>query len=222
MILFRPKQILFHRAQKPLRGEPGDPLTWQEALTRGMGLEIDLRDRDGAIILEHDLPRHGAPATTLEEVLQMAATLENPPPLALNIKADGLAPKITALLDEYLITNYFCFDMSIPDSLQYHQRSLCCYDRVSEHEPALSSLALANRSGVWLDAFSSTWYDRALLRKLAEHHSAIALVSAELHSRHMEETLDFLDSLPAELIDQMMVCTDRPGRFLAPSPPSKP
>ena len=55
-------------------------------------------------------------------------------PLALNIKADGLQIPLKQLIKKYEITNYFVFDMSIPDALVYIDLNFNVFTRQSEYE----------------------------------------------------------------------------------------
>jgi hypothetical protein len=71
--------------------------------------------------------------------------------MAINVKADGLHESVQESLTRYQIppAQYFLFDMAPPDALGYISRSMPCFTRQSEIEPAPAFIDQA--SGVWLD-----------------------------------------------------------------------
>ncbi|MDN2816508.1 hypothetical protein PAJ50_08790, partial [Campylobacter jejuni] len=79
-------------------------------------------------------------------------------PLAVNIKADGRQIPLKKLIQKYKITNYFVFDMSVPDALLYIDLNFNVFTRQSEYEkePSFSDKAC----GIWMDEFYSHWIDK--------------------------------------------------------------
>ena len=67
---------------------------------------------------------------TFEELLQIMDGRNLP--LALNIKADGMANEILRLLKQYNHTNYFTFDMSIPDMVVQLKTELTVFTGLSD------------------------------------------------------------------------------------------
>ena len=99
--------------------------------------------------------------------------------LALNIKADGLGCEIQKLIDLYQITNYFIFDMSVPDLISNKDLSLNQFCRSSEFEDAKKLLIYSQ--GVWVDKFNGLSYRIENIKQIIEPFPSAAIVSPELH-----------------------------------------
>ncbi|MDA0991940.1 MAG: hypothetical protein O3A51_14465, partial [Verrucomicrobia bacterium] len=78
------------------------------ALQEGFGIETDVRDYRGELVIAHDIATAGAPA--FADFLSLKS-LESQT-LALNIKADGLGPSLKQQLQKHHVANAYCFDMS--------------------------------------------------------------------------------------------------------------
>ena len=91
---------------------------------------------------------------TFEELLQLSDGRNLP--LALNIKADGQAEEIKRLLNKYNYTNYFTFDMSIPDMVVELETGLKVFTGISDIVP--NPIMFEKAKGVWLDSFNSDWF----------------------------------------------------------------
>ena len=61
---------------------------------------------------------------SLDEFLDFYNSFDSNLPLALNIKSDGLTMYIKKSLEKYQIKNYFLFDMSVPDLMEYQKIKL--------------------------------------------------------------------------------------------------
>jgi hypothetical protein len=132
--------------------------------------------------------------------------------LALNIKSDGLAPHLASLLEAHAITNYFAFDMSVPDMLHYARAGLRFYTRHSEYEPQPALYEPA--AGVWLDAFDRTWFTRETIAGHLRAGKDVCVVSPELHGREVEAVWQMLEGLSGErsfgiASPRLLLCTDR-------------
>ena len=79
----------------------------------GFGLETDIRDYKGELVISHDIPEGGC--LPFQRLLEIHRDLNSTLLLALNIKSDGLHGAIGELLKKYNVTNCFVFDMSVPD-----------------------------------------------------------------------------------------------------------
>lgn len=205
--------ILAHRGLWQEPGERNSLPALTKALAAGFGLETDIRDSVGELVLSHDPPgRDPMPLTALLEVYNsypMAGIL------ALNIKADGLHAALAEALRRHGVDEdrYFVFDMAVPDALGYLKLGMPCFTRQSEVEPVP---AFADRaSGIWLDCLERDWITsrEVVSRCLAGHR--IALVSPELHGRAYQgawqEWRDAYRRLRRNGAgDRMMVCTDLP------------
>ena len=179
---------------------------FERAWSGGHGIETDLRDLDGEIVVSHDPPKRGA--HTMEQFFAAYAARGMGTPLALNIKADGLQSAIEKSVARHHVRNFFLFDMSVPDSLHYLRAGLPVFVRLSEYEPETALLGRA--PGVWLDAFESEWWTLDTVRSLQSRGKAVAIVSPELHKRPHEALWRALKGLDQTSQDALMLCTDFP------------
>ena len=197
-------EILSHRGYWQCPEEKNQEVAFSRSFDLGFGCETDLRDYGGEIVISHDMATGGE--LTFEKLLQIMDGRNLP--LALNIKADGLAESILVLLDKYNHTNYFNFDMSIPEMVKQTDLGIRVYAPISDiiKEPFL----LEKSSGVWLDSFYSVWYDNELIEKLIGSGLDVCIVSSELHGRSYEKQWDDLKNNKFAGSSRLMLCTDRP------------
>lgn len=175
----------------------------------GFGIETDIRDYNGVAVISHDPPRKGSLA--LEEFFDLYKKMGNDVCLALNVKSDGLDEFIHCSLSQRQITNYFCFDMSVPDSLKYFSRSMKVYTRRSEYE-AGSSLDM-QAQGLWLDAFIEPYVPINNIIQCANEQKNYCLVSPELHSKPYEQAWSFWKKTVKESSSvKAAICTDFPDK----------
>jgi glycerophosphoryl diester phosphodiesterase len=195
--------IISHRGLWTLPSEKNSPRAFAHSFESGFGLETDVRDLAGALVISHDPP--SAAALTLDDFLSIPGQAGLP--LALNIKADGLAADLVAALRARdRLDDAFVFDMSVPDMRHYLDAEIAVYTRLSEAErtPAWFDRC----EGVWLDAFESTWFDVTTVEDLLAADKRVCVVSPELHGRAHEETWRILTAIsPSE---NLMLCTDLP------------
>jgi glycerophosphoryl diester phosphodiesterase len=199
-------KLLAHRGHWLERQEMNSFHAFERAWSNSYGIETDLRDLNGAVVISHDPPEHGVRA--LDEFLAAYAARGKATTLALNIKADGLTGRIAKAIERYRVKNYFLFDMSVPDSLHYLRAGLPVFVRLSEYETETSLLDRA--AGVWLDAFESEWWTLDALRSLQARGKSVAIVSPELHKRPHDALWRTLKALERETRDSVMLCTDFP------------
>ncbi|GAA4679995.1 PI-PLC domain-containing protein [Frondihabitans cladoniiphilus] len=195
-------RILSHRGHWLDASEKNTLAAFERSFAGGFGTETDLRDLAGTVVISHDMPT--GPEMTASDFLGLdrASSL----PLALNIKADGQADVVRRLIDAAGADQAFVFDMAVPDMLAYFAAGVPVYTRMSEveREPAW----LERSTGVWLDAFEGTWYDRELVERLLVDGTHVCVVSPELHGRDHLATWEIL----APLVDapNLSICTDLP------------
>jgi len=195
-------ELLAHRGWWDRPEDRNTPQALNRAFAAGLGVETDVRDCDGEIVVSHDPPRAGK-CQTLRSMLDMYAKAGNPGTLALNVKADGLQAPVRSVLQEFRIPRYFVFDMSIPDTLQWLKAEVPVFARQSEFE---SDVQLYDRApGVWLDAFQSDWYQADLIATHRAAKKKVAVVSPELHGRPHQNIWNLLSTLPG---DGILLCTD--------------
>jgi glycerophosphoryl diester phosphodiesterase len=208
-------QILAHRGWWLQPGEKNSRAAFEQALAAGYGIETDVRDCDGELVISHDMPRQASaePPMTLAQFLDLYASYPSRPMLALNVKADGLHEPMQAALAARAITSYFVFDMSVPDTLGWLRRGMPVFTRHSEFETGSSLDARAQ--GFWLDAFETPYVRGVDIVAAIKAGKRAAVVSPELHGKpHLEawaEWRDALVSLTAGERSHVLLCTDFPG-----------
>jgi len=202
-------QILAHRGEWTQASEQNSLNAIARAFQNNFGVETDIRDSNGVVVISHDCPT-ASNLMTLDDLLEVYKTYNMNLPLALNVKADGLQDKCKDALRRHNIdlTNIFFFDMSIPDGLVYLKEKLPCFTRYSDEE--LHPSFLERACGIWADGFQSDCTDQDVFRKFIERGIPVCLVSPELHKRNHKDVWQkwrfaFKDNKKA-----FMICTDFP------------
>jgi len=194
-------KILSHRGYWKTIEEKNSLIAFRRSFDLGFGTETDVRDMAGELVISHDMPI-GAPMP-LGTFLDL---IDDPGmPLAMNIKADGLAVELGRHFAGRGL-DWFVFDMSVPDLRMHLNAGNPVFVRMSEVErdPAWFDEA----QGVWLDAFAGEWYDEALGRSLLDSGKRVCIVSPELHRREHQALWDMLAPLSGH--EGLMLCTDFP------------
>lgn len=199
-------QISAHRGHWLDAADKNSMAAFERALQGGFGIETDLRDAGGAVVIAHDLPRGGE--ATLDDFLALCARYPQARPLALNIKADGQQALVQQALQRHGIAGAFVFDMAVPDALGYLRAGLCTYTRASEYETVPSFLAQAD--GVWLDGFHGVWWGRAELDGWLAQGKQVSIVSPELHGRPHLALWQQLRDWGVQHDARVSLCTDYP------------
>ncbi len=177
------------------------------AFNNGFGVETDIRDCNGALVISHD-----PPTTTVSGESSFLRDIGSgvfSEPLALNIKADGLHRLVKVATAALPRDRFFVFDMSIPDTLSYLKSGIPVYLRHSEYEIP-SPLLLSSASGIWLDCFTGIWFDSELIKSYGRCGLPVAIVSPELHGRDRYELWERLKSWGFSKDSGVMICTDHP------------
>jgi glycerophosphoryl diester phosphodiesterase len=199
--------ILAHRGFWLERHEQNTLTAFERAFEKGFGIETDLRDHNGNIVISHDLPIHTP--INLENLLELHSKYDNKVLLALNIKADGLQKLTQAALSIHQTSRFFFFDMAVPDAVLYLRLGLPCFTRQSEYEAAPSFYP--ESKGIWIDEFNHHWVTNSLLLDHIQQCKQICLVSPELHGRPYEtEWLQYREISRMLPHEAMMICTDHP------------
>lgn len=194
-------KILSHRGYWKEASEKNTPAAFLRSFGLGYGTETDVRDLNGEMVISHDLPV--GDVLSAKAVLRMAGT--RPLPLAINIKADGLAVPLAELFKDSP-HEWFVFDMSIPDMRQHLNAGNPVYARMSEVEQAPAWLGEVK--GIWLDAFKDIWYSGGVIQDLLRRGLTVCVVSPELHKRNHAPVWQMLHALRDE--PNLMLCTDIP------------
>lgn len=191
--------IIAHRGYWKTEEEKNTRIAFERAFNCGFGVETDLRDIKGNIVISHNMPV--GDEMTFEELLQLVA--DRNLPLALNIKADGQAEEIKRLLEKYHHTNYFTFDMSIPEMVVQHKVGLNVFTGLSDIVP--TPVLFEQAQGVWLDCFNSDWFGEDEIQNLLNQRKKVCIVSPDLHKREYKHIWEKYKN-----ISGIMVCTDYP------------
>jgi len=198
-------EIIAHRGMWLHPEEKNTLPAFKRALEHGFGIETDFRDRNGELVISHDLPTKTS--LKAEIFFDLCSQYENTSPHAINIKADGLQALLATYLGNWHFGRYFIFDMSIPDLLGYLRVGLNTFSRISEYEAHQDFGGKTN--GIWLDAFDNEWYSPEALQKLLLLKKSIAIVSPELHGRSHNSLWAMIKSIN-RLDSSFMLCTDLP------------
>jgi len=193
--------IMSHRGLWKQASEKNTDIAFKRSISLGFGTEMDVRDACGQLLISHDQPSGNEMTLDVLFSLPWGAL-----PLAINVKADGLAQAISDCAHRNGILNWFVFDMSIPDMRAYLRAGCPVYCRMSEVER--SPPWREECSGVWLDSFGPEWYGQRELESILGTGQPVCIVSSELHGRAHQKLWRMLK--PLAHMSQLMLCTDLP------------
>ena len=203
-------QIISHRGFWTNDEEKNTLEAFQKSFSNGFGIETDIRDLDGRIVISHDVPHSNSEPVFLKDLLSMAETFmeNNKLTIALNIKSDGLVSLLNHEIENSNVKglDIFVFDMSVPDMRDYFRDNYKVFSRVSEVE--LDPSWYQSCSGIWLDSFETNWFNSALIEKYISDEKKVCIVSSELHGREYTDLWDIIYPLRGE--ENIMLCTDLP------------
>lgn len=199
-------EVLAHRGWWDSPAERNSRHAFERAFAAGYGVETDVRDRNGVLVIAHDPPTDSS--MTVDAFLDLYKQFPDRPTLALNIKSDGLADLLSAILAEKGVPSYFVFDMSIPDTLGCLRAGLTTFLRRSEHESCDSLMPKA--AGIWLDDFGGDYITSDVIRDSHTAAKRVAIVSPELHGHPHEASWRAWRDVICEL-EGIILCTDFPA-----------
>ncbi len=202
-----PLIILSHRGFWQSSEEKNSITAFERSFQQGFGLETDLRDQAGKLVISHDPA--SSESLPVDDFFKLYNEINPTLPLALNIKADGLQKELTKTLKQYKVSNYFVFDMSVPDALIYTRGDFNVFTRQSEYEqhPSLYQ----ESEGIWLDEFIDHWIEIETIEKHLKQNKKVCIVSPELHGREYQKEWDHYRIAEKQLgQDSFMLCTDLP------------
>ncbi len=146
-------KIISHRGYWKDASERIMEVAFRRSFDLGFGTETDVRDYGGKLVISHDMPT--GKEMTLEAFLDILDG--RPLPLALDIKANGLAKELRATLEKYKVADYFTINMAVVELDVQLKNGLNAFTRISEHEP--KPPFYAKSAGVLLDMLERSWYD---------------------------------------------------------------
>lgn len=206
-------RILAHRGLWREKSDQNSLEAIKRAVHLGFGIETDVRDFSGTLVLSHDIPTGGE--LTFSDFADFIRSHGLPLPFALNVKSDGLAEALSIAMDyeHKAFSNAFYFDMSVPQVLQYRKHGLPIALRNSEYE-SVDGLAKIfpdqTKKWVWLDSFEGEWWLET--STLGDTRYAHVVVSPELHGRPHAEAWAAVRAAIRSGLD-VYICTDFPIEF---------
>ena len=182
-----------------------------DALVKAMdcrfGFESDVRDCQGKLVLSHDMASLSAPL--LDELLLRINKYNNGYCFAINVKADGLQKSLKKYIETYQLRNYFLFDMSVPQMVEYSNMGLRFFSRQSEYEK--NPIMYDKAAGIWLDCFVDTsWINEELIKKHIAADKEVCIVSSDLHGRTDYKEFWRLIQRMNINFSKILLCTDHP------------
>ena len=192
-------KIIAHRGYWLKEEEKNTEIAFKRAFDNGFGIETDLRDNQGKVVISHNMPCGNE--LSFEELLKILDGRNLT--LALNIKADGLADEIKRLLEKYNHENYFTFDMSIPEMVYQHKLGLKIF--TGKSDIIKNPIMLDEAQGIWLDCFNSDWFGEIDIIDILKQNKQVCIVSSDLHKRAHKNIWERYKN-----IKEIMICTDYP------------
>lgn len=200
-------KLLAHRGMWNERISKNSPDALHRALENGYGVESDLRDYGGQLVISHNIA--DKQCQEAKNIFAWLQEFQDAYCFAINIKADGLLPLLMPILQEYGITNYFTFDMSVPQMLEYREAGARYFTRQSEIEP--NPVLYEDATGVWVDGFfGDEWITGELVQGHLDRGKQVCLVSPELHGRKPQDFWKRVQTWHLDL-SQVFLCTDLPS-----------
>ncbi len=202
--------ILAHRGFFIQDNEQNTLTAFKRALDKGFGIETDLREQNGHIIISHDPVGYSQSPLLFSSLIKLLRQTTHPFKVALNIKTDGIYNLIKNELysSKLNLNNFFAFDMSIPETVKYVKARFPFYSRVSEYEVDPQFLDAAN--GIWIDNFTGSYEQITCAIKYLEIGYNVTIVSPELHRR---DNLNLWYQIKKSGLSQhpnFQLCTDYP------------
>jgi hypothetical protein len=175
----------------------------QGALKAGFGVETDVRDFDGKLVLSHDPAKRYS--LSLDDFLDAAEDINSSAVLALNVKADGLHQLLLESLSKHDLPNAFFFDMSFPTqyvfSKTFKPRNIATRQSEFEREPVL----YASCGWIWIDCLTREWITKGEIKRHLKNGKKLCFVSPELHKRDQKPFWRFLREIDGP---NLFLCTD--------------
>lgn len=180
-------KIISHRGYCLSDIKPNSFEAFKMALNSNFGIEVDIRDSLEELKVSHDPATHDS--LSLDTLLSFYRDIQSNLCISFNIKADGLQPLLLQKLSEYSISNYFTFDMSVPNTVQDCNAGLKFFLRQSEFETILlnkPNSLYKKCAGIYIDQFSFSSdvleYNLNSITTHINNDKKICWVSPELHS----------------------------------------
>lgn len=197
-------KIVSHRGMWRGHCEKNTLVALESSFKSGFGVETDIRDFKGELVVSHDIATVSSPK--LSKVVEMWKGYGCI--LALNIKSDGLSSRLEEMLAGTDSSRVFVFDMSTPEMRSYIKSTIPVYGRRSEVEK--NTPWYDQWKGVWLDCFDTIWYDDFIIKENIAAGKNVCVVSRELHGFNPDEQWNFLYKI--RNMEGLSICTDYPEK----------
>jgi hypothetical protein len=175
------------------------------------GIEVDIRSEGDKLIIHHDPFVKG-------ELFEEWLSHYQHGTLILNVKEDGLEPRLLALMKAHKIQDFFFLDQPFPTLIKCCRLGESrCAIRVSEFETIETALTLAGKmKWIWVDCFTHFPLSQHDAQRLKKVGFQLCLVSPELQGRPAESEIPELIAVLKERdIQPDAVCTKRPDLWEA-------
>src|SRR5262249_1390059 len=117
--------VISHRGYWKSAKEKNQPVAFHRSFDLGFGTETDIRDHKGTLVISHDMP--SGDEIALDDLLDLLGDRDLP--LAVNIKADGLARVLQQQMAARPLSRWFTFDMTVPELVVQLRLGLPVYTR---------------------------------------------------------------------------------------------
>jgi hypothetical protein len=172
-------------------------------ISTSFGIELDLRDCDGKIILEHD-PFNYKNSDEFDDYIKHYQHQT----LILNVKSERIELEALKILKKYNIKKYFFLDSSFPMIVNLSksgERNIAL--RFSEFEGLDTIRNMAGKvNWVWVDCFSKLPINRDIFIELKKLNYKLCLVSPDLLNR-VEDISTYKKYFVSEGIEFDAICT---------------
>lgn len=200
-------QIISHRGFWQHENDMNTIFSLEKSLKYNFGIETDIRDYLGEIVISHDIPGKNNPL--FEDFLRIYNNYNSNLMLALNIKSDGLCNKLKRLIERYNIIKYFVFDMSIPETLVYLKNNINFFVRQSEFEK--KNIFYDNSSGIWMDELTKEWIKEKSIKSNLDSGKYVCIISPEIHFRdYLRNWTRYRRVVDKYETNKLILCTDLP------------
>lgn len=204
--------IIAHRGFWLKLKEQNTILAFTRALDKGYGIELDVRDFNGKIVISHNPPEKKC--KDFYSTLSILSSHKNFKKIiyAINVKSDGIENELVSIINNYgILKNSFVFDMSIPSEFIFYKnyrKKINFAARHSDLEPEPTLYKYAN--WVWIDELAKSWINNTAIVRHINNNKQVCLVSPELHNRnHIKKWKKYL-SLSESILKKIYLCTDFP------------
>jgi hypothetical protein len=159
--------------------------TWQEQvdIPLNIGIEFDVRDSGGKIIVTHDAFTDG------QEFEEFISNIHKRF-LIINVKSEGIETNILNILKKYVFEDFFFLDCSFPAIMKLSrmgEKRIAL--RFSEFESIENISLMANKiQWVWVDCFSRSPLTKDISDYIHSLELKICIVSPELQGRTIDIT----------------------------------